>query len=99
MTSPSNLTASIRQRLLNRSREQNEVFSLTLTRYAIERLLYRLAQSVYADQFVLKGAMLFVVWTSRTYRPTRDLDLAGYGDNSPDRLRKIFTEVCERLGV
>jgi len=98
LTSPSNLTASIRQRLLNRSREQNEDFSLTLIRYAIERLLYRLAQSVYADQFVLKGAMLFVVWTNRTYRPTRDLDLAGYGDNSPDRLRKIFTEICE-LGV
>jgi predicted nucleotidyltransferase component of viral defense system len=83
---------------LNRSREQAEDFSLTLSRYAIERLLYRLAQSVYADQFVLKGALLFVVWTGQTYRPTRDLDLAGFGDSSPDRLRQIFSEVC-RLAV
>jgi predicted nucleotidyltransferase component of viral defense system len=81
--------------LLNHSREQNEDFSLTLTRYAIERLLYRLTQSAYAHQFVLKGAMLFVVWTGQTYRSTRDLDLAGYGDSSPDKLRQIFAEVCQ----
>ena len=98
MTSPSDLIASIRQRLLNRSRAQAEDFSLTLSRYGIERLLYRLAQSAYADQFVLKGALLFVVWTGQTYRPTRDLDLAGFGDSSPDRLRQIFSELC-RLAV
>lgn len=98
MTSPADLTASIRQRLLNRSRAQAEDFSLTLSRYGIERLLYRLAQSAYADQFVLKGALLFVVWTGQTYRPTRDLDLAGFGDSSPDRLRQIFSELC-RLAV
>ena len=95
MTSPSDLTASIRQRLLNRSRAQAEDFSLTLSRYGIERLLYRLAQSAYADQFVLKGALLFVVWTGQTYRPTRDLDLAGFGDSSPDRLRQIFSELFQ----
>ncbi|MEW5957175.1 MAG: nucleotidyl transferase AbiEii/AbiGii toxin family protein, partial [Chloroflexota bacterium] len=33
-------------------------------------------------------------WTGQTYRPTRDLDLAGYGDSSPDKLRQIFSDVC-----
>ena len=55
---PANLPASIRQRLLNLSRDRGEDFNLTLTRYAIERLLYRLSQSERADQFVLKGALL-----------------------------------------
>jgi hypothetical protein len=47
LTSSPNLTASICQRLLNHSRAQAEDFSLTLSRYAVERLLYRLAQSAY----------------------------------------------------
>ena len=71
----SNLPASIRQRLLNLSRDRGEDFNLTLTRYGIERLLYRLSQSEQADQFVLKGALLLSLWTGRLRRPTRDLDL------------------------
>lgn len=64
------LAASVRQRLLNQSQKLGEVFDLTLTRYAIERFLYRLTCSAYADQFVLKGAILFAVWTGQMYRPT-----------------------------
>lgn len=74
-----NVAASIRQRLYNLSRERGEDFQLVLTRYGLERLLYRLGQSEYADRFVLKGAMLFAVWTDEVYRPTKDLDLLGFG--------------------
>jgi predicted nucleotidyltransferase component of viral defense system len=49
----------VRQRLLNLSRERGEDFNFLLTRYANERLLYRLANSPYRDQFVLKGTALF----------------------------------------
>lgn len=91
---PVNLTASVHQRLLNRAREKGEDFNLVLTRYALERLLYRLAQSQYTDRFVLKGAMLFTVWANRVYRPTRDLDLLGYGDSSHQTLTKVFQEIC-----
>lgn len=90
-----NLTASVRQRLLNLSRERQEDFSLVLSLYAIERLLYRLAQSPFAGQFVLKGAMLFAVWTGRLHRPTHDLDLLGYGDDSAQRLTEIFRSICQ----
>ncbi len=89
-----NLSASIHQRLLNISRARNVDFNLLLTRYAGERLLYRLAQSPYVDQFVLKGAMLLQVWLSDFLRPTRDLDLLGFGDVTNEHLRQIFVDIC-----
>jgi predicted nucleotidyltransferase component of viral defense system len=91
---PTNLPASIRQRLLNLSRDRGEDFSLTLTRYGIERLLCRLSQSERADHFVLKGALLLALWTGRLRRPTRDLDLLGYGDSSQEALAELFRNIC-----
>ena len=87
-----NLAASVHQRLLNLSQERREDFNLILTRYAIERLLARLAQAGYAGQFVLKGALLFAIWTGRLHRPTRDLDLLGYGDSLEEKLGKLFKD-------
>lgn len=84
----------IHQRLLNLSRERREDFNLVLTRYANERFLYRLAQSAYGDRFVLNGAMLFTIWTGQAHRPTRDVDLLGYGNNSEEALVGIFKDVC-----
>jgi len=71
---PRNLAASVRQRLLNIAKRDGEAFDLVLTRYALERLLYRLGQSQYHNQFLLKGAMLFAVWGGEAHRPTRDID-------------------------
>jgi len=93
-TTPRNLAASIRQKLLNLSTRQGEDFGLVLTRYALERLLYRLSQSPHCDQFVLKGAMLFQIWTNTPHRPTRDLDLLGHGDSSPEKCIAVFRELC-----
>jgi predicted nucleotidyltransferase component of viral defense system len=59
----------------------------------LERFLYRLSQSIHHDQFVLKGALLFELWTHRSYRPTRDLDLSGQGDTSIARMKKVFGDV------
>jgi hypothetical protein len=77
-----NVGASVRARLLQRSRDQRTDFQILLTRYALERLLYRLSRSEHRNRFILKGAMLFVTWVEAPFRPTRDLDLLGYGDNS-----------------
>jgi predicted nucleotidyltransferase component of viral defense system len=79
---------------MNLSRERGEEFQLVLTRYGLERLLYRLAQSPHAWEFVLKGAALFQLWTGQAHRSTRDLDLLGQGEPSPDRMRQLFQEVC-----
>jgi Nucleotidyl transferase AbiEii toxin, Type IV TA system len=89
-----NVGASVRARLSQRARERKENVQLTLTRYAIERLLYRLSVSEYRDKFVLKGAMLFSLWTTTPYRSTGDLDLLGFGDADPERIAKAFREIC-----
>jgi len=59
-----NTTASVRDRLLVLARERGEDFQLLLTRYGLERLLYRLGKSGYRDRFILKGAMLFMLWNA-----------------------------------
>jgi hypothetical protein len=51
--SQKNSPVSVRDRLLNLAREQKEDFQLILTQYGLERLLYRLSQSEFHDQFVL----------------------------------------------
>jgi len=65
------------------------------TRYAIERLLYRLSVSEVAGDFVLKGAVLFRVWFDEPHRPTMDLDLLGYGDDSNERIADVFRGLCQ----
>lgn len=90
----SNLAASVHQRLLNISKKSGTDPNLTWSRYALERLLYRLASSDHARKFVLKGAMLFAAWTGRTYRPTYDLDLLGLGENSAKRVSEVFKQIC-----
>jgi predicted nucleotidyltransferase component of viral defense system len=89
-----NVGASVRARLLQRSRDERTDFQILLTRYALERLLYRLSQSAHRNRFVLKGAMLFVTWVKAPFRPTRDLDLLGYGESSPEAIRDTFRAIC-----
>jgi hypothetical protein len=81
-----NLPSSVKARLTNLAREQKEDFQELLSRYGRERLLYPLSVSEFQDRFVLKGALLFAYWTGAQHRPTRDLDLLGYGDARPDGL-------------
>lgn len=89
-----NLAASVRSRLLNVAREKNQDFNLVLTRYAIERLLYRISISKHADQFLLKGALLFDLWFDIPHRPTRDADFLGFGSAELPVIEKIFKEFC-----
>ena len=85
--------ASVRARLLGISKEKGLNFDLVLTHYAIERLLYRLAQSRHADRFVLKGAILLMTWFDEPFRSTRDLDLLSHGDPAPEAVLGVFQEV------
>lgn len=88
-----NLAASIRARLLNHARAHDLAFDLVLTRYVLERLLYRLSRSAAADRFVLKGAMLVMTWFDAPHRGTRDLDLLGFGEPDPDALVRLFQDL------
>jgi len=90
-----NTAASVRDRLLVLARDRGEDFQLLLTRYGLERLLYRLGKSGYRDRFILKGAMLFMLWSNQPHRPTRDADFLGFGDSSEAGLKAIFRELCD----
>ncbi|RXH55895.1 nucleotidyl transferase AbiEii/AbiGii toxin family protein [Granulicella sibirica] len=89
-----NVAASVRQRLLNLARERKEDFGLLLTKYALERLLFRISQSQHKTAFILKGALLFELWTEQTHRPTRDADFLSIGSSDPRRFEAIFKEIC-----
>lgn len=89
-----NIAASVRARLLNRARETKQDFNVVLTRYAMERLLYRLGLSFYAPQFLLKGALLFDLWFDIPHRVTRDADFLGCGSAEPPDLERAFKDIC-----
>ena len=91
-----NRAASVRARLLTLSKTNGQTFELVLTRFALERLLYRLSLSPHADRFVLKGAMLLMTWLKEPHRGTRDLDFLGFGDPSPDAMLAVFRDILKQ---
>jgi predicted nucleotidyltransferase component of viral defense system len=97
MTRPThgNSAASVRQRLLNHARQTGQDFQNVLLRYGLERLLYRVSRSQIRGSLILKGAMLFQVWSGQIHRPTRDLDLLGFGEPSQERFTDEFKKLCE----
>ena len=86
--------ASIHQRLLNHAKLSKDEPQLVLMRFGLERLLYRLSVSEHSPEFVVKGAMLFLVWTGEPHRATKDLDLLSLKSASLDRLQKTFQDLC-----
>ena len=95
---PKDVAASIHQRLLNKARSKGRPFDELLQYFAMERFLYRLSQSKYVGQFILKGALLFRVWEMPDSRATRDMDFLAFVNNSIDELTNIVQEVI-RLNV
>jgi predicted nucleotidyltransferase component of viral defense system len=95
MKEKNQIATSIRQRLRNLARERGEDFQQLLVSYALERVLYRLAQSRHRERFVLKGALLFRLWFDLTQRPTRDADFLGFGNAEPEEFAAIFREIAD----
>jgi len=87
--------ASVRARLLTHAKQHGDEYQRVLTRYAIERLLFRLSRTEAVERYVLKGAMLFVTWPEHVFRPTGDLDLLGQGDPDPAAITELFTRICQ----
>lgn len=84
---------SIRQRILNKSKADKRPFTELLQYYAMERFLYRLSQSEYADQFILKGALMLRVWGTSEFRPTKDIDMLGVISNNDESIRDVFIDI------
>ena len=93
-----NVGASVRARLLARSRESGDDFQFLLWRYAVERLLFRLSRSPYRRRFILKGAMLFAVWGHSFHRQTQDIDFAACDSSDTDDVVTALQHVC-RIAV
>jgi hypothetical protein len=91
-----NLVASIQDRLKNLSRSEGIELNRVLEDFAIARLLARLSESAYRDQFILTGAQLFVLWADAPHRSTRDEDFLSFGSPEPAGLESIFNGVCAR---
>lgn len=87
------LAASVHARLLNKARQTGEDHQRLLTQFCLERLLHRLGASDCRQRFVLKGAMLFRLWSDQPYRATRDLDLLRRGDGSHEAIRDDLTVI------
>ncbi|MDA8089524.1 MAG: nucleotidyl transferase AbiEii/AbiGii toxin family protein [Nitrospiraceae bacterium] len=93
---PGNIAASVRQRLLNKARNDQRPFSELLQYYAMERFLYRLSKSPHANRFILKGALMLRAWRSPEVRSTMDIDLLGKTDNDQAR---VVAQIQDILAV
>lgn len=94
MNDSKNLAASVQARLLNIAKAEGHDYGQVLTKFALERLLYRLSQSTHADSFLLKGALLFDLWFDVPLRPTRDIDLLGFGLAELPHVIGVFDDLC-----
>ncbi|MBU1287274.1 MAG: nucleotidyl transferase AbiEii/AbiGii toxin family protein [Alphaproteobacteria bacterium] len=90
---PTNIAASVRQRLLNFARSEGRDFQTLLVAFGLERLIFRLSKSPHRDKFVLKGGMLVTLWTTDSGRFTRDIDFLAFGETEDATLTSIFAEI------
>lgn len=89
-----NVAGSIYKKLLNKARETGRPFSEVLQYFTMERFLYRLSQSPHTEKFILKGALMLLVWKTPITRPTMDIDLLGKTDNNLDAISSLIRDVC-----
>ncbi|HRW58168.1 MAG TPA: nucleotidyl transferase AbiEii/AbiGii toxin family protein [Chlamydiales bacterium] len=91
----SNVPASVRVKLLNKSRMDKRPFNEILQYYGMERFLYRLSISKHSHKFFLKGALMFKAWNFDDHRATMDIDMLANTSNNLDNLIFIVREICE----
>jgi len=93
---PSNIAASVRQRLLNKARTDKRTFNELLQYFAMDRFLYRLSESIHADKFILKGALMLRAWKSPIFRPTMDIDMLAYQtSNEIPEVERLIGKICD----
>ncbi len=94
--SPRNIAASVHQRLLDKARRDGRPFNEMLQYLAMERFLYRLAESPHAANFILKGALMFSAWKVLLPRPTMDIDLLGRASNDLEHIAETVRQICHQ---
>ena len=90
-----NYGKSIRSKLLNVAKKEDVFYQTVLTRYFQERLLYRMSQTRYRDNFYLKGGALLYAFERFAARPTLDIDFLGHNiSNEGNIVIAAFREIC-----
>ena len=90
-----NYGKSIRNKLLYIARKEDVFYQTVLTRYFQERLLYRMSQTRYRNNFYLKGGALMYAFERFAARPTLDIDFLGKNiSNDGESIIAAFREIC-----
>lgn len=90
-----NYGKSIRSKLLNIAKNEDVYYQTVLTRYFQERLVYRISQTGYRQNFYLKGGSLMYAHEGFAARPTLDIDFLGNNiSNDGKRIVAAFREIC-----
>ena len=86
---------SVKDRLKKQAASSGKTFQETLTAYGLERTVYRLSVSEFAERFTLKGGIfLYALFEGRFARATSDIDLlAGNMPNDSEDMKKIFENI------
>ena len=75
------------------ARARKVPYNQLLTHYVMERFLYRLSRSAYAEKFILKGGMLLMGLGANPARTTMDIDLLGHISNSPQDMQIVVRNI------
>ena len=90
-----NYGKSIRSKLLNIAKSENIFYQTILTRYFQERLIYRISQTPFRQNFYLKGGALMYAHEKLAARPTLDIDFLGNNiSNDGEKIVAAFREIC-----
>lgn len=86
---------SVKARLKNRAAAGGRTMQDLLTAYGLERTIYRLSVSDYAERFTLKGGIfLYALFEGEFARATRDIDLLAKDiSNSTVEIRNVFENI------
>lgn len=91
-----NVSASVKQRLLNIAKTEDREYQAVFKQYIQERMLYRISASQYSGAFILKGAILFFMYNISKLRPTKDIDFMGKDiENDEEVMKKVFSEIVK----
>lgn len=93
-----NSVPSIKARLTNYAKKTGRTVQEVFTTYIIERVLYRISISKYADNFTLKGGvLLYGLYMEDFFRSTTDIDLLGIGiSNEKKDMKSVFEDRQQR---
>lgn len=86
---------SVKDRLKKQAIEDGKTMQDKLVTFGLERTIYRLSVSKYADRFTLKGGIfLYALFDGEYARATMDIDLlAQQIPNDAEEMKKVFREI------